>query len=145
MRAATKSRPASVIPWALGPGPWALSLGHQPRDQIDQHSGQPTDKRSIVSDELQITPDRQLDALGRDLRIPAAHRLRNQVCNIVLIPGDEEHRSFDDEVVDLLHQLRILEHGFAEYVERALDRAPLRALLVLGITDERRTRVVPER
>ena len=47
--------------------------------------------------------------------------MRNQLRNLALIAVDEKHRDVDDEIVDLLQELGILQHRFAERVDRTLD------------------------
>ena len=70
--------------------------------------------------------------------------MRDEVRDLALIALDEEHGDVGDEVVHLCEQLGVVQHGLAEAVERALDRAGGEAVWALGVAHQRRLCLVPQ-
>src|SRR5687767_1888088 len=84
------------------------------RDDVDQKPGEATDQRSVDPDVLKVSANRELDAPRRRVGIPVAHRLRDEVRDLRLIPLDHVERDLGDPAIDLLQQCRIGEQRLAE-------------------------------
>src|SRR5215208_596063 len=117
----------------------------QRREGVDDQPGQAADERAVDADELQVAPDRELDAARGGVGVPAVHRLRYQARDLVLVALEQHERDLQHPVVDLLHQRLVGQHGTAERRQRALDRLGRVPVGLLGVAHERVLRVAPER
>src|SRR5436190_23132931 len=92
------------------------------RDRINQQADQPADQRPVDAQTLQISSYRQLEAPRGRRRIPARHRLGNQVADLVPIPLDDACRQVDQQVVDLGEEGGVREQRDAEFGETTVER-----------------------
>src|SRR5256886_7034455 len=93
----------------------------QLRHRVDREPDQPTDERAVDPDELQISPDGQLEAARRRLRVPTGDRLGDQVANLVAIPLHHRGRQVDHQVVDLGEQGFVRQQRCAELAQATLQ------------------------
>src|SRR5258708_12036736 len=119
------------------------------RDRVDQEADQPADQRPVDAHKLQISSYRQLEAPRGRRRIPARHRLSNQVADLVPILFDDARRQVDQQVVDLGEECGVREQRDPEFGETTVERirTAIRGgstVRACGVLAHRLTHAVPQ-
>jgi hypothetical protein len=111
---------------------------------MDQHPDQPADDGAVDADELQVAPDRELDALRHLLARPFRELLLDEPAGLAAVLADQRHAAALDRLVDPVAQSGLLDQGAAELLDPGLDLAQQRRLLLAEVVQQPVPEPVPQ-
>src|SRR4051812_36267867 len=83
-------------------------------DEVEHEADEAADQRAVDADILEIAADRAFEAQRDRLRVPAAHRLRDELDDAVAIGGGGAGDGAAGELVDRALQTRVLLQRLAQ-------------------------------
>ena len=89
-------------------------------DAVYGQPHQPAHQRAVDPDILQVAPDRMFQPAGDGPRVPAAHRLADQLDDGIAIGRRRSHRRAAHETIDEEAKPVVLLQGRAKLVERLI-------------------------
>ena len=94
----------------------------KPRPDVEQQSHQPADHGAVDPHELQIASHRQLDPPRGHLGVPGAHRIGDQLTELVAVIPHQPERRLDQPAVHLGQERLVLQRAPGQRDQPALHR-----------------------